>query len=165
MFPSVCLSECLSAKKLFNGCRYQKNVSIKSCHIFKKNKNGCFIFYLFFFWSDPSKWIKLDQTWSNWISHQSKNVTIKSCHIYRKDKNDCFVFWFFGSDLSKMDQTWSNCTSHQSKNVTIKSTQIYSEDKMFILSWIGSNPSKIDQTSLTWIFSKPKMFYCRVLCM
>ena len=51
------------------------------------------------------KLIKVDQTWSNWISHQSKNVTtIKSCHIYRKDRNDCFIFDFFGSDLSKIDQ-------------------------------------------------------------
>ena len=87
-----------------------KNVTIKSCHIFKKNKNGHFIFD--FFGSDPSK---MDQTWSNLIKldqigfpYQSKNVTIKSCHIYRKDKNGCFVFDFFGSDLSKMDQTWSN---------------------------------------------------------
>ena len=83
-----------------------KSVSIDSFHIYKKNKNGCFIFD--FFGSDLPKWIKLDQTWSNWISHQSKNVTIKSCHIYRKDKNDCFIFEFFRSDLSKLDQTWSN---------------------------------------------------------
>ena len=92
---------------------HSKNVSLKSCHIFKNKRSVFFIFY--FFLSDLSKmdqtWsnlIKLDQTWSNWISHQSKNVTIKSCHIYRKDKNGCFVFDFFGSDLSKMDQTWSN---------------------------------------------------------
>ena len=51
------------------------------------------------------KWIKIDQTCSNWISHQSKNVSIKSCHIYKKDKNGCFILDFFGSDLSKMDQT------------------------------------------------------------
>ena len=48
------------------------------------------------------KWIKLDQTWSNWISHQSKSVTIKSCHIYKKDKNGRFIFDLFGWDLSKM---------------------------------------------------------------
>ena len=41
------------------------------------------------------KWIKLDQTWSKWISHQSKNATIKSCLIYRKGKNDFFVFDFY----------------------------------------------------------------------
>ena len=60
---------------------------------------------------NEKKSIKMDQTWLNWISHQSKNVTIKSCHIYREDKNGCFVFDFFGSDLSKMDQTWSNWIS------------------------------------------------------
>ena len=128
-----------------------KNFTIKSSHIYKKDKNGCFI--LDFFWIRSvqngsnliklaqigfltnqkmflykvvtfttkikiailflitldqicPKWIKLDQTWSNWISHQSKNITIKNCHIYREDKNDYFVFDFFGSDLSKMDQTW-----------------------------------------------------------
>ena len=51
---------------------------VQSCHVFKKNKNGCFVFD--FFGLDLSK---MDQTWSKWISHQSKNVTIKSCHIYR----------------------------------------------------------------------------------
>ena len=61
-----------------------------------------------FFLSSGSDLSKVDQTWSNWISHQSKNVIIKSCHIYRKDRNDSFIFDFFGSDLSKMDQTWSN---------------------------------------------------------
>ena len=54
------------------------------------------------------KWIKLDQTWSKWISHKSKSVSIKSFHIYKKNKNACFIFDFFGSDLSKMDQTWLN---------------------------------------------------------
>ena len=34
-----------------------KNVSIKSCHIFKKNKNGHFIFGFF--------WIRSVQNWSN----------------------------------------------------------------------------------------------------
>ena len=53
-------------KKLSNGYRYQKMlvyiVSIHCCHIFKKNKNGRFIFD--FFGSDPSK---MDQSWSNLI--------------------------------------------------------------------------------------------------
>ena len=40
-----------------------KNVSIKICHIYRKDKNGCFVFW-FFFGSDPSK---MDQTWSNLI--------------------------------------------------------------------------------------------------
>ena len=86
-----------------------KNVSIKICHIYRKDKNGSFVFD--FFGADLSK---MDQSGSNLIKldqigfpHQSKNVPIKICHIYRKDKNGCFVFDFFGLDLSKMDQTWS----------------------------------------------------------
>ena len=35
----------------------QKSVTIKSCHIYRKDKNGCFAFD--FFGSDPSK---IDQT-------------------------------------------------------------------------------------------------------
>jgi hypothetical protein len=53
------------------------------CHIYKKDKNGRYIFD--FFGSDLSK---LDQIE---ISHQSKNVTIKSCHIYTKDKMAVFL--------------------------------------------------------------------------
>ena len=71
-----------------------KNVSKQSCHIFKKNKNGRFIFL--FFWirsvQNGSNLIKPDQTG---FPHQSKNVTVKSCLIYRKDKNDGFIFEFF----------------------------------------------------------------------
>ena len=88
------------------------HIPIKICHIYRKDKNDCFVFD--FLGSDLSK---MDQTWSKWISHQSKNVAIKSCHIYRKDKNACYVFGFFGSDLSKMDQIWSNWISHQSKTL------------------------------------------------
>ena len=55
---SVCLSVRLSAKKnTFQWVQISKNVSIQSCHIFKKNKNGHLIFD--FFGSDPSK---MDQT-------------------------------------------------------------------------------------------------------
>ena len=82
---------------------WSQNDAIKSCHIYKKDKNGCFI--LDFFGSDLSK---MDQTWSNWISHKSKNVSLKSFHIYKKNENACLILDFFGSDLSKMDQTWSN---------------------------------------------------------
>ena len=42
------------------------------------------VLFLIFLDQIRPKWIKLDQTWSNWISQQSKNVTIKSCHIYKK---------------------------------------------------------------------------------
>ena len=41
---------------------WPQNNAIKSCHIYKKDKNGCFI--LDFFGSDLSK---IDQTWSNLI--------------------------------------------------------------------------------------------------
>jgi hypothetical protein len=71
-----------------------KNVTIKSCLIYRKGKNGCFV--LDFFWirsvQNGSNLIKLDQIG---FPHQSKNVTIKSCHIYRKDNHGCFVFDFF----------------------------------------------------------------------
>ena len=100
------LSVCLYEKKLFNGSTYQKMLVYKVVTFLKRIKMA--ILFLIFLDQIRPKWIKLDQTWSNWISHQSKNVTIESCHIYRKDKNGCFVFDFFGSDLSKMDQTWSN---------------------------------------------------------
>ena len=115
---------------------------------------------LFWFFKDQirPKWIKLDQTWSNWISHQSKNVTIKSCHIYKKDNNDCFILDLFGSDLSKLDQTWSNLIkldqtwsnwiSHQSKNVSIKSCHIYKKNNngCFILNF-----SKHELDKTWWI--------------
>ena len=42
--------------------RQSKNVTMKSCHIFRKDKNGCLVFD--FFGSDLSK---MDQTWSNLI--------------------------------------------------------------------------------------------------
>ena len=64
-----------------------KNVTIKSCHICRKDKNDCLIFD--FFGSELSK---MDQTWSNWISRQSKNFTIKSCHIYHEDENSYLIF-------------------------------------------------------------------------
>jgi hypothetical protein len=146
-------------KKLLNGCKYQKMLVYKSCHIFKKNKNGRFIFWFFWIRSVQngsnlikldqtwSNLIKLDQTWSKWISHKSKNVTIKSCHIYKKDKNVCLIFDFFGSDLSKMDQTGSNWIKMDFSPIK-KSCQIYKKDKNgpFIFDFFGSDLSKMDQT-------------------
>ena len=82
------------------------------------------------------KWIKIDQTWSKWISRQSKNVTIKSRHIYKKHKNGCFILDFFGSDLSKMDQTWSNWISHKSKKVSLKVFTFTKRIKMSVWFWI-----------------------------
>ena len=103
VFPSASASA--SVCELFNGCIYQRMLVYKVDTFLKRIKMA--ILFLIFLDQIRPKWIKLDQTWSNWISHQSKNVTIKSCHIYRRDKNGCFFFDFFGSDLSKMDQTWS----------------------------------------------------------
>ena len=97
---SVCVCE------LFNGCMYQRMLVYKVDTFLKRIKMA--ILFLIFLDQIRPKWIKLDQTWSNWISRQSKNVTIKSCHIFKKDKNSRSIFDFFGSDLSKMDQTWSN---------------------------------------------------------
>ena len=86
------------------------------------------VLFLIFLDQICPKWIKLDQTWSKWISHKSKSVSIKSFHIYKKNKNACFIFDFFGSDLSKMDQTWSNWISHQSNNVTTLKLLLYVPD-------------------------------------
>ena len=73
-----------------------KNITIKICHIYKKNNNGCFI--LDFFWSDLPKFANL---WSNLIK-------LDFSPIKKWKVNDCFILFFFGSDLSKMDETWSN---------------------------------------------------------
>ena len=85
---------------------WSQNDAIKSCHIYKKDKNGCFI--LDFFGSDLSK---MDQTWSNWNSHQSKNVTIKSCYLYHENKHGQ-LFLTRSDDICpkwiKIDPTWSN---------------------------------------------------------
>jgi len=126
-----------------------KNVTIKSLHIYRKDKMAVLIFL-------DQICPKLDQIG---FPHRSKNVTIISCHIYRKDKNSCFVFDFFwirsvqnGSNLIKLDQIGF---PHQSKNVTIKSCHIYRKDKngCFVFDFFGSDPSKMDQTWSNWIFS------------
>ena len=101
LFELRCL--CLvrqSEKKLFNCCTYQKNVSIQSCHIFKKYENGRFIFFLD---QIRPKWIKMDQIWSNWISHQSKIVKLTVLFLSFLDQT-C-------PSLIKLDQTWSNLIS------------------------------------------------------
>ena len=75
-----------------------KNVPIKICHIYRKDKNGCFVFDFF--------WIRSVQNGSNLIKldfSPIKNVTIKSCHIYHEDKNGYFIFDIFGSHVSKME--------------------------------------------------------------
>jgi hypothetical protein len=138
------------------------------------------VLFWILFGSDLSK---MDQTWSNWISHQSKNVIIKSCHIYRKDKNGCFILDFLdrsvknGSNWVKLYQyrfftnqkllcTIKSChICHENKNCNSNLDQIGSNlSKMDQIcpKWIksvqnGSNLSKMDQTGLNWIFHRPKM--------
>ena len=127
-----------------------KKVRIQSCHIFKKNKNGCFVFD--FFGSDPSK---MDQTWSNLIKLDFlanlkmslwKVVTfperIKMAILF-------LIFWIRsvqnGSNLIKLDQIGF---SRQSKNVTMKSCHIFRKDKngCLVFDFFGSDLSKMDQT-------------------
>ena len=55
---------------------WSQNDAIKSCSIYKKDKNGCFI--LDFFGSDLSK---MDQTWSNLIKLDFSQI--KKC-FYKK---------------------------------------------------------------------------------
>ena len=68
-----------------------RNFITQSCHIFKKDKNGCSIFDFFLIRSvqNGSNLIKLDFS-------PIKNATIKSCH--KQDNIGCFVFDFFGSE-------------------------------------------------------------------
>ena len=54
---------------------------------------------------------KMDQTLSNWSSHQSKNVTIKSYYIYHENNHGQLFLTnsdHIGPYLSKMDQNGSN---------------------------------------------------------
>ena len=84
-----------------------KNVTIKSCHIYRKDKNDCFVFD--FFGSDLSK---MDQTWSNLIKLDFS--PIKKCYYKKLSERIkmAALFDFLGS-ASKMDQNWSNWISHQ----------------------------------------------------
>ena len=106
------------------------------------------LLYFGFFWiRSVQSWsdlIKLDQTWSNWISYQSKNVTIKICHIYKKDNNDCFILDFFRSDLFKLDQ---NGFSLIKKCYYKKLSHLQKGSKWLFYFWFfGSDLSKMDQT-------------------
>ena len=58
-----------------------KNVSIKSCHISKKNENGHFIFG--FFGSDPSK---MDQT--RWTDISNSRIQARRAWFVVIDKID-----------------------------------------------------------------------------
>ena len=74
-------------------------VKYKGSALVKRRKSGPLFHHLWHSPSDLSK-LELNQTWWNWISHQSKNVTIKSSHIYRKDRNEFLIF------LDQICQKW-----------------------------------------------------------
>ena len=71
------------------------NFPMKSCHIYRKDKNDCSIFD--FFGSDLSK---MDQNCKNLIKldflTNLKMLLKKVVTFFRKDKNGCLVFDFFG---------------------------------------------------------------------
>ena len=100
------------SKKNFLMVAHIKNVSKQSCHIFKKNKNGRFIFD--FFGSDPSK---MDQTWSNLIKldqigfFTSQKMFLWQVFTFTKRIRMPVWFWIFLDQICpkriKLDQTWS----------------------------------------------------------
>ena len=121
-----------------------KNVTIKSCHIYRKDKNGWFIFD--FFWSDLSK---MDQTWSKLIKLDIlTNLKMLKVVTFTERIN---MAGFFLDQLCpnwiKLDQIGispiKNCwhTYHEDKN------------GHFIFDLIGSDLSKLDQTWSNWISS------------
>ena len=86
------------------------------------------------------KWIKLDQTWSNWISHQSKNVTIKSCHIYKMDQTWLKLFGqegLFGSNGLSAETVLS-------KNTCVKFEVAFWLQKAFF-KWICLTSQSIER--------------------
>ena len=98
MSVHVSVFVCLSAKKLSNGCTYQKT-SVTKVVTLKKMA----VLFLSF-------WIRSIQNGSNLIKlDQMGFPPIKNCY-YKKLSHlprgyKWLLFYFFGSDLSKMDQT------------------------------------------------------------
>ena len=136
--------KCLTilVRSLWNGWIFQiSSRNLNYYFDFEICPSLCLSFCQSFFLSDL---YKMDQSWSNWISHQSKNVAKKNLsHLQRGQK----WLFYFGSDLSKMDQSWSNWISHQTNIVTIESYQIYIKDKKGCVSlFFGSDLSKMNQT-------------------
>ena len=131
-----------------------KNVNIQSCHIFKKNKNGRFIFD--FFGSDPSK---MDQTWSNLIKLDflaNLKMLLWKVVTFPERIKMAVLFLIFLDQIRpkwiKLDQIGF---SRQSKNVTMKSCHIFRKDKngCLVFDFFGSDLSKMDQTWSNWISS------------
>ena len=59
-----------------------KNITVKSCHIYWKDKNECSLFDFILDQICP-KWIKLDQIG---FPQQSKILTVKSCTFTERKK-------------------------------------------------------------------------------
>jgi len=131
-----------------------KNVGIQSCHIFKKNKNGRFIFD--FFGSDPSK---MDQTWSNLIKldflANLKMLLWKVVTFPERIKMAVLFLIFLDHICPKWIKLDQIGFPHQSKNVTKKVVTFTERIKMAVLFLIffGSDLSKMDQTWSNWISS------------
>ena len=120
------------------------------------------LFLIFFFDQFCPKWIKLDQTWSNWISSPIWRCYYEKLSHLQKGEKWLFCFWFFwirsvqnGSNLIKLDQIGF---LHQSKNVPIKNYHIYRKDKngCFVFNFFGLDLSKMDQTWSKWISHQSK---------
>ena len=107
------------------------------------------VLFLIFLDQICPKWIRLDLTWSNWISHKSKNVLKKSFHIYKKDKCGYLNLDFFDQICPKWIKLDQIRFLTNQKIVTIKSCHIYKKDSngcFIILDFFGSDPSKVDQS-------------------
>ena len=76
-----------------------KNVTIKSCHNYRKDKNGCFI--LIFLRSDPSK---MDQTCTLPKSNQERIPKPFAWILFEIRAFPCLAFflYFFGHNLRQM---------------------------------------------------------------
>ena len=103
---------------------WSQNDAIKSCSIYKKDKNGCFI--LDFLGSDLSK---MDQTWSNLLKLDFS--TIKKCFYTKLSHLQIGWKWpfYFGSDWIRSVQNELNLT--KLVQIGSKKIRINQIDKMF----------------------------------
>ena len=128
---------------------WSQNDAIKSCNIYKKDKNGYFI--LDFFGSDLSK---MDQTWSNLLkldfSPIKKCFYTKLSHLQIGQK----LQFYFGSDWIRSVQNGLNLT----KLDQIGSqwlTLVHIGSHWFTLVQISLNWFKSDKIGSNWIKSDP----------
>ena len=91
------------------------------------------ISFLIFLDQVCQKWIKIDQTWSNWISQKSKNVAINSFHIPKWTK----LFgqqWLFGSN--GLDNGFSAETAFRPKILLSNLKRLFGQKWFFGLKWL-----------------------------